>query len=336
MTIKFGLTILKAMPLHAGHGLMIEFGASMMDLFYVIVSGKETDAIPLTVRYDWVWDYVNKNNLKNVEVIYHIDDSPTPINIDEHGTVLDTEFQNYWKSEFKKIMPHATHFVSSDYYGQTMANLLGIYWLPVDPHREMVNISATEIRNNIDKNFKYISDVAKPYFVKKIAIVGPESSGKSTLVKQLAFHFGGSIVNEYGRTLSEAKKNDLTEKDFILIAKGQSYLINIAIKNANSPYLFVDTEAYTTYLFSEIYLGKYLKEILTFGETQKIDHYMVLAPTVKWVDDGTRVLPDQSNREDFFNKLILLLDEHNKSYTIIDSEDFSDRYLKAKESVLKL
>lgn len=331
--IKFGITIGKFMPLHAGHELMIEFGASMVDLFYVIVSGKETDTIPLTVRYDWVWDYVNKNNLTNVEVVYHIDNSPTPINVDEHGTVLDPEFQNYWKSEFRNIMPHATHFVSSDRYGQTMADLLGIEWIPVDPLREMVNISATKIRNNIDKNFKYISDVAKPYFVKKIAVIGPESSGKSTMTKILAEEYNGIIVNEYGRTLSEVKTNDLSKDDFLQIMKGQQVLIDIAVKKSTSPYVFIDTEAYVTYLFSKIYLGEYVEEILEFGKTQNIDHYIVLAPTVKWVDDGTRVLGDQEKREEFYKNLVDILEKHSKSYACIESDSYNERVWDARDEV---
>lgn len=331
MTI--GITIGKFFPLHQGHELMIEFGANMLDQLYVLVSGKATDVIPIWTRYTWVMQFVLKNKLQNVMVLCHIDDSPTPINIDENGTVLDPEFQEYWKNEFFHAAPNATHFVSSDYYGQTMADLLGITWMPVDPQREMIEISATKIRNDPVAHFKYISDVAKPYFVKKIAIIGPESSGKSTMIKKLAKHFDGNIVHEYGRTLSEAKKNDLTKDDFLQIMNGQQALIDIAVNKSKSPYVFIDTEAYVTYLFSKIYLGKYAEEILEYGKSQQIDHYLVLAPTVKWIDDGTRILEDHEKRTQFYNNLITILKAHNKTYSVVDSDNFITREKHAIEAV---
>lgn len=331
---KIGTTIGKFMPLHVGHELMIEFGIAMCNEFNIIVSGKETDVIPLSVR--WAWINEKYGHLPNVFVHDHTDESPTPINVDEHGTVLDPEYQEYWKNEFTRMAPHATHFVSSDFYGQTMADLLGIEWMPVDPLREMFEISATKIRNNPIKYFQYISNVAKPHFTKKIAIVGPESSGKSTMIKKLAHHYNGNIVHEYGRTLSEAKKNDLTKDDFMQITEGQQALIDIAINKGRSPYLFIDTEAYVTYLFSKIYLDEYTEEILEYGKNQEIDHYIVLAPTVKWVNDGTRVLGDQEKREEFYNGLIAILTLHGKSYTVIDSEEFASREQQAIECINKL
>jgi len=327
---KVGLTIMKAMPLHRGHELMIEFGSKMMDRLWVVVSGKLTDSIPVATRYNWVCEYVERNNLRNVGVIYHIDESPAPVNVDENGTVLDPEFQEYWKNEFIRILPHGclplTHFVSSDMYGKTMADLLGIKWLPVDPKREMVNISATLIRNDPVTHFGMISDVAKPYFTRKIAIVGPESSGKSTMIEELADFFGSETVNEYGRTLSEVKGNDMTKEDFLDIMNGQQALIDIVSNKAMSPFVFIDTEAYTTYLFSKIYLGEYMDEILEFGHNQEIDHYIVLSPNVDWVDDGTRVLGDQQKREQFFEEIINILQKQDKSFEVVEDMDYKKRF----------
>lgn len=336
--MKRGVTIMKAMPLHRGHELLIDFGAAMLDSMYVIVSGKETDVIPVSQRYDWVCDYIDSNPtlVEKIGVMLHIDESPTPVNVDDNGTVLDAEFQEYWKKEFSELVPDATHFVSSDMYGKTMAELLGIKWLPVDPDREMANISATQIRSNPSDYFNYISDVAKPYFVEKVAIVGPESSGKSTMVKDLKDYFDAGIVNEYGRTLSEVKNNDLTKQDFLDIMNGQQAFIDIATRKANSPWVIIDTEAYTTYLFSKIYLGEHVPEILEFGHRQQIDHYIVLSPDVEWVNDGTRVISSYKERKKFFDSLIDILIDSGKSYSVIYDDDYSMRYGKSVRIVEEL
>jgi len=329
--LKVGLSIGKFMPLHKGHELMLDFGVAMLDKMNIVVSGNENDGIPLTVRYDWVRTKYKDN--PNVKVHYHMDESPEPVNVDENGTVLDPEFQEYWKNEFARMVPHATHFVSSDMYGKTMADLLGIKWLPVDPKREMVNISATLIRNDPVTHFGMISDVAKPYFTRKIAIVGPESSGKSTMIEQLADHFGSETVNEYGRTLSEVNGNDMSKDDFLDIMNGQQALIDIAVKKATSPFVFIDTEAYTTYLFSKIYLGEYMDEILEFSHNQEIDHYIVLSPNVDWVDDGTRVLGDQQKREQFFEEIINILQKQDKSFDVVEDMDYRERFWVSVDAV---
>jgi len=330
---KIGITIGKFMPLHLGHELLIEFGSAMMDKFYVIVSGKLTDAIPLKTRYDWVCDFVKLNNLYHVDVIYHIDDSPTPIDIDEYGTVLDKPFQRYWANEFQIITASATHVISSDHYGKAIADTMGIKWLPVDPMRETINISATEIRNNISSNYQYLSDVVKPYYQKRIAIVGPESSGKSTMTKDLSCVYHTVSAHEYGRTISEVRGLNLTENDFADIFHGQNELINSASKYGNNV-VFTDTEAYTTYLFGKLYLEKDLDYIRRYAITeQQIDLYIILAPTVKWVDDGNRILGEQQKREDFFNELVKFVVDTGKQYVIIDSERWSDRLQQSLNAV---
>jgi HTH-type transcriptional repressor of NAD biosynthesis genes len=314
---------------------MIEFGAAMLDKLNVMVSGKLTDEITVAQRYNWVCEFVERNHLKNVRVFYHIDNSPAPVNIDADGTVIDADYQRYWTNELLQIAPDATHIVSSDKYGQAIANLANLEWLPVDPDREMVEISATKIRKNPTKYFNYISDLAKPYYVKTVAIVGPESTGKSTLVKSLGKFLKGSVVHEYGRTISEAKQNNIGFSDFMDIARGQQALIDIAVRQATTPLVITDTEAFTTYLFSKVYLGELEKGILDATMDQKIDLYIVLSPNVNWVDDGTRVLGKQAERKKFFDDIVILLEHKGANYVVVDANDFVCRQAQAAAAICK-
>jgi HTH-type transcriptional repressor of NAD biosynthesis genes len=334
-----GVTVGKFMPLHRGHELMIKFGSQMLDELFVFVSGNESDEIPLSIRLEWVREFVRKENLNNVVVICHMDQSPIPRNIDENGTVLDEDFQEYWVNQFSMYTPNISHIVSSDMYGKVLADrMLGVKWLPVDIEREMISISGTVIRANPKEHFDFISDSAKPYFVKKIAFVGAESSGKSTATKTFAKMWNVHFANEYGRTLTTTQEKQFTEYDFYDIMKGQDTLIRLADQRNVKDGKFItltDTEAYITYLFSKIYLGRYLPRILDFARQQKIDKYIVLAPNTKWVNDGTRVMDDQQDRIDFHEEIIRLLEENDENYTVIDDPFFTDRQEKISRAILK-
>jgi HTH-type transcriptional repressor of NAD biosynthesis genes len=334
-----GIAIGKFMPLHKGHEHMIKFAAGMLDTLLVLVSGSEDDEIPLSERYEWVKEFVSREQLFNVCVIHHTDNSPTPINIDEDGTVLDEEFQQYWVDEFIRVSKSATHVVSSDLYGKVLAERMGLEWLPVDPNRKIVPISATAIRKDPVNNFEYISDYAasfKSSARKRITVVGAESTGKSTLTKLLAREFSGSLSTEYGRVISEARGLNLSGRDFDDIFRGQIAQDKVIEKNSVSPFMFIDTEAYTTYLFGQIYLGKNLDYISQYAEQEdKIDLYILMKSNVEFVQDGGRILEEQSRRDKFFDDMKSFLVMNNKNYVIIDEDNHRKRYNQASRAVFK-
>lgn len=331
--MRSGITCGKFMPFHKGHELMIDFAAAMLDHVVVMVAGRETDVIPLSKRYKWV-EKTYRHNPK-VSVVRFVDDITYEGEPDADGTIHDPMFWKKWVVAFHAAAPTATHFFSSDQYGKVAAEKLGIEWLPVDPDREMVRVSGTKIRGATARNFDYLTLEAKKDLVKKIVVIGPESTGKSTLTVSLADHFGTSFTNEWGRTISVAK-DKLTEADFENIAVAQNTLVDIAIKNSSGGVVFSDTEAYTTYLFGQLYLDQDMEAIKQRAIGQKFDLYVLLAPTVKWVQDGSRVIEKQAARENFFNALRSFLVENKKSFVVIDAVDFEARTNQAIEAVQQL
>ena len=321
-----GLTVGKFMPPHIGHKLMIDFGSIMYDEMVVIVGGEETDEIPVSKRVEWLEEHYAGTNVR-IEKFFDTIDIGTD-EVDEHGTVTNDTFWKLWTAVFRHYAPNATHFVSSDWYGKRAAHDLGIEWVPVDLDRETFPISATAIREDPMQHWEYILPEAKGLYMKSVAVVGPESCGKSTLTKLLAEKFRTVGVPEFGRTLSFAKNNKLTEDDFDTIVNGQMALTIASAIHMNR-IIFSDTEAYTTYLFGKIYLNKNLTHIKDFAISQQFDLYLLLAPTVNWVDDGLRVVPEDDARWKFFNDLKDFLEENNKPFIIIDAGDFGERRLEA-------
>lgn len=313
---KIGLTLGKFMPLHKGHETMIEFGSRLCDTLYVHISGKETDIIPFSVRVQHLKNFTRKFDNVTVLVNAEIANTPEP-KYDENGVAIDGNFWKVWRDEL--ISYNAEAVFTNDFYGKRLASELKSKWYPIDVDRQVNQISGTLIRNNPQEYYSFISDSAKGYFQQRIAIVGPESTGKSTLTKRLSEYFQCGYVNEYGRTLSQVRNNQMDLQDFEAIIEGQQILIESQKQHQR---VFVDTESYTTQLYVKEYLDKEYE--LSKFPASYFQHYILLAPTIESVDDGTRVMSEES-RWNFYHDMMYYLNKHKVSYVEIESTNWNKR-----------
>lgn len=153
--------------------------------------------------------------------------------------------------------------------------------------------------------------------MKKIVIIGPESTGKTTMVKNLSNHFKTKYVNEYGREYTEKINSvDLSLIDYENITRNH---YNSIEKLKNEELLFIDTEAITTLIFGRMYIGSdfdsnYIRNII---KKQKFDKWYLMDIDVPWVDDGTRDFGKQEDRIKHFNLLKNFLIKENIEFKII-------------------
>jgi len=143
-----GFTIGKFAPLHKGHQYLIEKGLKEMDEFFVVIY--ETDKIDISIerRANWI-----KNIYPDVKVIY-ANNPPMQYGLDEESVKIQTD---YLKNIIKDLP--VTHFYSSEEYGKHVAEKLNVINRMVDQKRGEFPISATEIRENIEKYKKYIHPI---------------------------------------------------------------------------------------------------------------------------------------------------------------------------------
>jgi HTH-type transcriptional repressor of NAD biosynthesis genes len=309
--VTIGVTIGKFYPLHKGHELMIEMAASQLDELVVIVSS-EPDIFEYTTwaanaALDDRYDIIKKKYAgRNITVLKHIDIIGPPKTVDEHGTATDPAFWDYWLNIFSILAPDATHFVSSDRYGRKAAELMAIDWFAVDPDRELIDISATRIRANPLKEWKYISREFRPMFVKKVVVVGAESSGKSTLVKDLGKAWNSPAVPEYGRIMTEIVGDREWEvEDFHTIVLRQQAMNTHAAMESETGIIFIDTEAYTTYLYCVEYLNIKSETLIRMHQREEFDLVVLVPNNIPWVDDGSRIQSDPKKRHAFVNSILI-------------------------------
>jgi NadR type nicotinamide-nucleotide adenylyltransferase len=136
--------------------------------------------------------------------------------------------------------------------------------------------------------------------MKKIVVIGPESTGKSTLCRQLADHYGLSWVPEYARQYLLQHGTNYTYEDLLTIAKGQLALEEAYAASAKGPFLFVDTDMYVMKVWCEYVYGKCHQWILDRIAERNYDFYFLCDIDLPWVQDGLREYPDLENRQKLY------------------------------------
>ncbi|MEO9953366.1 ATP-binding protein [Nonlabens sp.] len=152
----------------------------------------------------------------------------------------------------------------------------------------------------------------------KIVLYGPESTGKSTLTKQLTQHFKTAHVEEFARDYLQDKydatKTICEYHDLLPIAIGQRITENDAAQRATG-YLFCDTDALETYVYSIAYFDKAPEELKTAVSKSDYDLYLLLDVDIPWVADDLRDKPE--DRKGMFQYFKQGLQDFNKKYVII-------------------
>jgi NadR type nicotinamide-nucleotide adenylyltransferase len=131
-----------------------------------------------------------------------------------------------------------------------------------------------------------------------ICLHGPESTGKSTLIEQLARHFDTMFVPEYGRTFAERRGIDFSMADLLTIADTHDAMTQSALASGADP-LFLDTDPLMTAVWADMLFGTRDPWFDKWKGTA--DLYLLLDIDLPWVEDGTRMFGTKAARRKFFD-----------------------------------
>ncbi len=217
-----GLVLGKFLPPHAGHQYLIHFAQNFVDRLTVLVCSLPSEPVPGSLRYEWM-----RELFPHARVVHITDDLPQEP--DQHP-----QFWDLWRQTVLAAAGEPIDFVfASEMYGYRLADEVGAKFIPVDLSREVVPVSGTAIRTRPLDNWQFIPECVRPYFVKRVCIFGPESTGKSTLARDLAVHFQTVYVSEFARGLLDPQQGICTAGDIPLIARGQAAAEDALARQAN-------------------------------------------------------------------------------------------------------
>lgn len=289
MTKSFahGLVIGKFYPPHRGHEYLIGRAAAACETVTVLVMAAASETIPLPDRVAWLREATAEAGEPTVTVTGVVCDAP-----------VDYGDRSVWAAQVAVMRaalavagrpagrgpgrPPVDAVFSSEPYGAELADRFGARHVSVDPSRSAVPVSATAVRSGLADHWDFLSPPVRAGLTTRIAVVGAESTGTTTVARELAGHFRRKPgvwartrwVAEYGRDYTGVKwkaaraaaadagreapgLDDLvwTRDDFDAVAAEQTRRENRAARDG-SPLLVCDTDAFATSVWERRYLGE--------------------------------------------------------------------------------
>lgn len=176
--------------------------------------------------------------------------------------------------------------------------------------------------------------------LKKVVVIGPESTGKSTLCQLLATHFNTNWCAEFAREYLLTNGMDYDMDDLELIAKGQLALEDAEAKKLESsftrtkdntwlntktlqsqnhpPILFIDTDMYVMKVWASYVLKQSIKFVEENIKTRKYDLYLLCQNDLPWAYDPLREYPNEEPRNELFNIYRNILQNQSTPFAIIN------------------
>jgi HTH-type transcriptional repressor of NAD biosynthesis genes len=302
------LIIGKCYPPHAGHELLVRTAAAVSDRVSVLILAHPDEALPIDDRVAWLAATVA--DLGHVTVVGGHD--PHPIDYDD-AAVWDLH-----EAEFRRVLVQVTDepvtaVFSSEPYGTELARRFDATAVCVDPDRSLVPVSATDVRADPVAAWEWLPPAVRAGLARRVVVVGAESTGKTTLCRQLADELrarGGSHgptrwVPEVGRertielqaaavaraALSDEPPPPMADlewppEEFIGIAEAQNRREDV-LAPMGGPVLVCDTDAFATGIWHERYVGHRSAEV--DGLARHHDLYLLSHDDgAPFVQDGIR------------------------------------------------
>ena len=309
MSVSRGLTLGKFAPLHAGHQLVIETAlAEVQELVVLIYDSPQVTDVALSVRAGWL-----RSLYPSVEVI-EVHDGPSEVG-------YTVEIMAAQEACILRALNGRTisHFYSSEAYGEHVSRALGAVDCRVDPQRRTHCICATAIRGDAYRHRHFLSPIVYSALITNVVLLGGPSTGKTTLAAALADRHETNWMPEYGREYWHKHQVDrrLTEAQLVSLAHGHLSREDAALGEARR-YLFTDTNAITTAVYSQYYhatVGAPLQR-LCVEACKRYDLVFLCGADIPYEETADR--SGEGNRLELQQRTITMLNDLGIDYQLLE------------------
>lgn len=319
------LILMKAMPPTKGHVRLLEWASFIADEVSVLIDTRHDEPM-IDERVDALHTIAH-NIGRNISIDHR------------YVETQDPQDEKFW-AEWDEVLYtyHGSDFVmASESYGQVVADKIGARFLPYDPKRELYWTKAEQIRQYPDLHFDQIAREFQEYLRTTVTIFGAESTGKTTLSKNLArtgINYGWAF--EYARPYLETVGSDIDLKAMEEIWAGQLALQR-QTRNWENPVIIQDTDLFSTVGYwaqphwAEA-LGPVPQDLITDAYWLKSDLYIICPSNIPFEQDSIRYGDGQRESPDEF--WIDIAKQHGLNYKVLEYADLYSREQEAYAHVL--
>lgn len=306
----------KFYPFHMGHQEMIEYAMSKYDHVTVLVckSDKENNSLD---RRRWIHEAFNRE--LDVRKFYYRESDFT------NQSEFDPKVADAWIPVFETMFPDYEVVITSEPYGDYIAEKMGITHDNYQ-RNHFSFLSGTHIREKCLLNSASLPSAVKKDLCFKVAILGTESTGKTTLATKLV---SGEveIVPEIGRQIV-GKSKDCTYKNLVNIVRKTTEYLHTSV---NKQILLFDTDVHITESYCSHLFNGTLQHLPEFRDPiHKCDLYLYMNKDCPFVQDGTRLNKKERDALDLSHKSIL---QYNRIKFHEIRGTWEERFSKAKELI---
>jgi NadR type nicotinamide-nucleotide adenylyltransferase len=291
-----GLTLGRYAPLHRGHQLVIEAALREMDEVVVVIYDRPgRTPVPLHVRAEWI------RRLYPRVMVIEVSDGPAGVgNAPEIGRQQEEFILNGLG------ISGITHLYSSERDGDRVSAALGAVNRLVDPDRSVVPISSSAIRGDPWRYRRYIDPVVYRDLITNVVLLGAPATGKTTLAERLATEYHTAWMPEYGREYWERNQVDRRLSPHQLVELAEIHLEREErMLNDADGFLFTDTNAITTWMFSLYYHGMALQRLSDLADEAVTRYDIFLLCDIDIPYDDSWDLSGEVSRRELQNQIVL-------------------------------
>jgi HTH-type transcriptional regulator, transcriptional repressor of NAD biosynthesis genes len=313
-----GVVIGKFYPPHKGHHYVIDTALIQCENLYVLVCWKPSQTVPIRIRVACLREMHPEAHIVEVE-----------------DTLADDDTLGWAEYTVNRLGFRPDAVFTSEDYGESYAKAMGSTHLMVDRQRIQFPCSGSMIRSNPLEHLPWVAPSIRAYYVKRVCIVGAESTGKTTLARHLADYYETTWVPEYGREYCAHKwkdgiiTDDWTSEEFVAIASEQRRREDLLAREANK-LLICDTDPFATSIWHERYLKKRSPDVESIANSRTYDLYLLTGDEIPFIQDGLR--DGEHIRHWMHHRFIEALNETRRPWVLISGTP-AERIAKAIEMI---
>jgi len=320
------------MPPTTGHLQLIQFSHLMSNEgTVVIVSTQPHEPFPHE-RVAALREAVKNRGMKNVK-IKHL-----------HKTMpQDPATPGFWDMWRDLLLGYgvttADNIVCSMEYGKKLAEITGATFYPYDIDRDINPAKATPIRDDPHAHFHHIIPEFQKHLKVTVTLFGAESTGKTTLSKELAKRLNGYFLFEYARPYLEYTDIAITKDSMLAIWKGQAALQRQADNLHDRPFIIQDTDLWSTVGYWQFphwipTIGNCPQGLIDEAGELQSDLYLVTKSNIPFEQDPIRYGGDHREGSDEF--WLDICHKYELPYVVLDSENHEQRIQQAMTAIFEV